>query len=43
MRIDYAKLTALGALHMAQYCPAAFTGVAQPAIFYAEGLPLEMF
>jgi MFS family permease len=43
MRIDYTKLTTLGALHMAQYLPAAFTGVALPAIFRAEGLPLEMF
>ena len=43
MRTDYGKLTALGALHMAQYFPAAFTGVALPAIFRAEGLPLEMF
>jgi predicted MFS family arabinose efflux permease len=41
--IDYAKLTSLGALHMAQYFPAAFTGIALPAIFRAEGLPLEMF
>ncbi len=43
MRTDYGKLTALGALHMAQYFPAAFAGVALPAIFRAEGLPLEMF
>ncbi|MEM7017071.1 MAG: MFS transporter [Pseudomonadota bacterium] len=42
-RIDYAKLTSLGALHMAQYFPAAFTGIALPAIFRKEGLPLEMF
>lgn len=42
-RIDYTKLTTLGALHMAQYFPAAFTAIALPAIFRAEGLPLEMF
>ena len=33
----------LGVLHMAQYFPAAFTGVAIPFIFRKEGLPLEMF
>ncbi|MEL0048953.1 MAG: MFS transporter [Gammaproteobacteria bacterium] len=43
MAIDYVKLTSLGSLHMAQYFPAAFTAVALPAIFRAEGLPLEMF
>ena len=42
-KIDYAKLGSLGALHMAQYFPAAFAGIALPAIFRAEGLPLEMF
>lgn len=42
-RIDYAKLASLGALHMAQYFPAAFAGIALPAIFRSEGLPLEMF
>jgi MFS family permease len=42
-KIDYAKLTSLGALHMAQYFPAAFAGIALPAIFRKEGLPLEMF
>lgn len=43
MGVDYVKLSSLGALHMAQYFPAAFTAVALPAIFRAEGLPLEMF
>lgn len=40
---DYPKLVTLGVLHMAQYFPAAFTGVALPFIFRQEGLPLEMF
>jgi len=40
---DYPKLVMLGVLHMAQYFPAAFTGVALPFIFRQEGLPLEMF
>ena len=40
---DYPKLVMLGVLHMAQYFPAAFTGVALPFIFRKEGLPLEMF
>ncbi len=40
---DYGKLVMLGVLHMAQYFPAAFTGVALPAIFRQEGLPLESF
>jgi len=40
---DYPKLVMLGILHMAQYFPAAFTGVALPAIFRQEGLPLEAF
>ena len=39
-KIDYAKLGSLGALHMAQYFPAAFAGIALPAIFRAEGLPV---
>lgn len=42
-KVDYAKLMTLGALHMAQYFPAAFAGIALPAIFRKEGLPLEMF
>ena len=42
-RIDYPKLLSLGALHMGQYFPAAFTGVALPALFRQAGLPLEMF
>jgi MFS family permease len=41
--IDYPKLATLGVLHMAQYFPAAFTGVALPFIFREQGLPLEMF
>ena len=40
---DYAKLFTLGILHMAQYFPAAFAGVALPFIFREEGLPIEMF
>ena len=40
---DYPKLVMLAVLHMAQYYPAAFTGVALPFIFRQEGLPLEMF
>lgn len=40
---DYGKLVMLGVLHMAQYFPMAFTGVALPFIFRKEGLPLEMF
>lgn len=42
-RKDYAKLVTLGVLHMAQYFPAAFTGVALPFLFREQGLPLEMF
>jgi len=41
--IDYGKLATLGVLHMAQYFPAAFTGIALPFIFREQGLPLEMF
>lgn len=40
---DYAKLITLGVLHMAQFFPAAFAGVALPFIFREEGLPIEMF
>ena len=40
---DPAKLVMLGMLHMAQYFPAAFTGVALPFLFRKEGLPIEMF
>lgn len=40
---DYPKLVMLAVLHMAQYFPAAFTGVALPFIFRQEGLALEMF
>ena len=40
---DIPKLIVLGVLHMAQYFPAAFTGVALPAIFRQEGLPLKLF
>ena len=40
---DHAKLVMLGMLHMAQYFPAAFTGVALPFLFRKEGLPIEMF
>ncbi|MCB1685258.1 MAG: MFS transporter [Pseudomonadales bacterium] len=40
---DYPKLISIGVLHMAQYFPAAFTGIALPFIFRQEGLPLEMF
>ncbi len=40
---DYPKLVMLGVLHMAQYFPAAFTGVALPFIFRQEGLPIESF
>ena len=40
---DFPKLVMLAVLHMAQYFPAAFTGVALPAIFRQEGLPLEAF
>src|SRR5262245_55057409 len=40
---DIPKLFMLGVLHMAQYFPAAFTGVALPFVLRKEGLPLEMF
>ncbi|MBW2726977.1 MAG: MFS transporter [Deltaproteobacteria bacterium] len=40
---DYAKLITLGVLHMAQFFPAAFAGVALPFIFREQGLPIEMF
>lgn len=40
---DYPKLITLAVLHMAQYFPAAFTGVALPTIFRQEGLPLRYF
>ena len=40
---DIPKLLSVGVLHMAQYFPAAFTGVALPFVLRKEGLPLEMF
>lgn len=40
---DYPKLVTFAVLHMAQYFPAAFAGVALPFLFRKEGLPLEMF
>ena len=40
---DYPKLATLSILHMAQYFPITFTGVALPFLFRQEGLPLEMF
>jgi len=40
---DFPKLITLGILHMAQYFPAAFAGVALPFIFREQGLPIEMF
>jgi len=40
---DYPKLATLSVLHMAQYFPITFTGVALPFLFRQEGLPLEMF
>ena len=40
---DTPKLVTLAVLHMAQYFPAAFAGVALPFLFRKEGLPLEMF
>ena len=42
-KIDYPKLLSLGSLHMAQYFPMSFAGIALPAIYRQEGLPLEMF
>ena len=40
---DIPKLLSVGVLHMAQYFPAAFTGVALPFVLRKEGLPLELF
>ena len=40
---DLPKLFSIGVLHMAQYFPQAFAGVALPFILRKEGLPLEMF
>lgn len=40
---DYPKLATLSILHMAQYFPITFAGVALPFLFRQEGLPLEMF
>jgi len=40
---DHAKLVSLAVLHMAQYFPITFTGVALPFLFRKQGLPLEMF
>ena len=40
---DKSKLVIVAILHMAQYFPAAFAGVALPFMFRKEGLPLEMF
>ncbi len=40
---DVVKLASIGVLHMAQFFPVTFTGVALPFIFRKEGLPLEMF
>ncbi|MEQ9450196.1 MAG: MFS transporter [Pseudomonadales bacterium] len=40
---DFPKLISLGVLHMAQYFPITFTGIALPFLFRQEGLPLEMF
>ena len=43
LRKDYPKLATLSVLHMAQYFPITFVGVALPFLFRKEGLPLEMF
>ena len=40
---DYPNLVTFAVLHMAQYFPAAFAGVALPFLFRKEGLPLDMF
>ena len=40
---DTPKLVTLAVLHMAQYFPQVFAGVALPFLFRKEGLPLEMF
>ncbi len=40
---DRPKLVILAVLHMAQYFPAAFAGVALPFLFRKEGLALELF
>ena len=40
---DYPKLISLGVLHMGQFFPVTFTGIALPFLFRQEGLPLEMF
>lgn len=42
-KIDFPKVTTIAVMHMAQYFPEAFAGIALPAIFRREGLPLEMF
>ncbi|MEM7080324.1 MAG: MFS transporter [Pseudomonadota bacterium] len=39
---DLPKLVTLAVLHMAQYFPIAFTGVALPFMFRQQGMPLEM-
>lgn len=43
LKKDYPKLATLSVLHMAQYFPITFSGVALPFLFRQEGLPLEMF
>ena len=43
LKKDYPKLATLSVLHMAQYFPITFVGVALPFLFRKEGLPLEMF
>lgn len=40
---DYPKLVTIAVMHMAQYFPEVFVAVALPAVFRANGLPLEFF
>lgn len=41
-KIDYAKLMSIGSLHMGQYFPMGFGGIALPAILRSVGMPLSM-
>lgn len=40
---DYPKLVTIAVMHMAQYFPEVFVSAALPAVFRANGLPLEYF
>ncbi len=41
-RINWAKLLSIGSLHMGQYFPMGFGGIALPAIMVSAGMPISM-